>query len=157
MPQVLGMESPIICLPIRIQHMQYMWCMIQDSELHQARQSCISCKTRDHASWATCPTFVGNCAELDTKLLENQMLFFPTGEAWTHISQPSKVLPPAPLLPTQSTAVACKEGWETVTHQRGRHRQTTLLYGQRAKELLEHQQLQQMLVQPRASLATSSN
>ena len=61
---------------------------------------CISCKISSHASWSQhCPTFNQKCKELNGRLTENMMPYFPTSEPWTHVIQPPKPgaqLPPAP-------------------------------------------------------------
>ena len=52
---------------------------------------CISCQTVGHPSWdRKCPVFIHKCEELDDRLTENYMPYFPTNEAWTHVSWPSR-------------------------------------------------------------------
>ena len=117
----------------------------------------VSCRSDSHASWdRSCPTFQRKCTELDARLLENLMPYFPTEETWTHISQPPKALalpPPA----TQIPAPQYNGGWETVEHHRGRYRQTTLPYGRRTPDPPADEQTQRRTVQPQGSPATSSN
>src|SRR6266481_7904698 len=49
---------------------------------------CVSCQLEGHASWDWwCPVFVCKCEELNSRLTENSMPFFPTSEAWTHVQQ----------------------------------------------------------------------
>ena len=87
----------------------------------QPRRHCVSCRSDSHAIWdRSCPTFQCKCTELDARLLENLMPYFPTEETWTHISQSPKVLallPPA----TQMPVPQYNGGWETVEHHRGRY------------------------------------
>jgi hypothetical protein len=93
---------------------------------------CVSCRSNSHASWArTCPTFLSKCAEMDAKLLENQMPYFPTEETWTHVSQPPKPPPLATMPAAQPHASQHAGGWETVQHRKGKYRQATLPYGRR--------------------------
>jgi len=55
------------------------------------RPRCVSCRVEGHASWDwQCPVFIRKCEELDSRLTENYMLYFPTNEAWTHVSQPPR-------------------------------------------------------------------
>ncbi|KDQ52755.1 hypothetical protein JAAARDRAFT_112888, partial [Jaapia argillacea MUCL 33604] len=44
---------------------------------------CVSCES-DHMSWSRfCPTFLRKCLDLDERMQENSMPYFPTDEAWT--------------------------------------------------------------------------
>lgn len=48
---------------------------------------CIPCKSGGHASWSRdCPTFRTKCAQMDSRLPENGMPFFPTNEEWTQVA-----------------------------------------------------------------------
>jgi hypothetical protein len=82
---------------------------------------CTSCNTDSHASWdRNCPTFLAKCAEMDTRLTENAMPYFPTDEPWTHAAHPPR-LPPQPL-PNQID----RGGWTTATKRKGKYKQTTI-------------------------------
>ena len=42
-------------------------------------------------SWSRlCPVFIQKCKEMNGRLTENNMPYFPTDEPWTHILQPPK-------------------------------------------------------------------
>ena len=61
---------------------------------------CVSCRMEGHASWSRfCPIFNHKCDELNGRLTENTMPYFPTDEPWTHVIKPPKPtlypLPPA--------------------------------------------------------------
>ena len=60
---------------------------------------CISCGIEGHMSWSrNCPVFIQKCDEMNRRLTENAMLYFPTNEPWTHAIQPPKPayhLPPS--------------------------------------------------------------
>src|SRR6266481_3826769 len=52
---------------------------------------CVSRWLEGHASWdRRCPIFICKCEELNARLTENSMPFFPTSEAWTHVQQPPR-------------------------------------------------------------------
>ena len=89
---------------------------------NHSRLHCVSCNTNDHASWdRECPTFTCKCAELDDRLTENVMPYFPTNESWTHVTQPGKIII------QHSTPQATPSGnWQRVERQRGRYKQMTL-------------------------------
>lgn len=58
---------------------------------------CVECQTDDHSSAdRKCPTFIRRCAELDNRLKENAMPYFPTAEPWTQVLSP---LPPIQTQP----------------------------------------------------------
>ena len=51
----------------------------------------MSCNVEGHASWdRLCPTFIHKCDELNDRLSENNMLYYPMNEPWTHAMQPLK-------------------------------------------------------------------
>ena len=93
-----------------------------------SRPQCVSCGTNSHPSWdRQCPIFLHKCAEMDSRLTENQMPFFPTAEPWTHALHPPKpapLMPPPPLLGFQSSGPNTE--WQTAGGQRRHCRQTTL-------------------------------
>ena len=63
---------------------------------------CTSCHVDGHPSWdRRCPTFLSKCHEMDARLTENQMPYYPTADPWTHVLRPLK---PAPLAPESSQA-----------------------------------------------------
>ena len=58
---------------------------------------CTSCHMDGHPSWGQCcPTFLSKCHEMDARLTENQMPYYPTANPWTHILRPLKPAPPIP-------------------------------------------------------------
>jgi hypothetical protein len=87
---------------------------------------CASCNIDIHTSWdRVCPSFLRRCEEMDGRLPENLMPYFPTAEPWTHVSQPPRIAPPTLMLPTP-TDPRTTGGWTTVPHRNSIHRQTTL-------------------------------
>ena len=63
-----------------------------------SRPRCVSCGIEGHTSWSrSCPVFIQKCDEMNGRLIENAMPYFPTNEPWTHIMQPPK---PAYHLPS---------------------------------------------------------
>ena len=50
-----------------------------------------------HASWdRQCPVFLNKCQDMDARMTENQMPYYPTGDPWTHALRPPKPAPPVP-------------------------------------------------------------
>jgi hypothetical protein len=96
---------------------------------------CASCKVEGHASWdRACPAFVRRCEELDARMLENQMPYFPTEEPWTHVSQPPKPsLPPRWTVTATALQAVGSSEWQTVSHRKGKYKQTTIPF-QRAQQ-----------------------
>ncbi|KAF5327898.1 hypothetical protein D9619_004903 [Psilocybe cf. subviscida] len=48
------------------------------------KMKCASCGTKDHAAWSrTCPTLIRRNSELDRRVPENALPYFPTHESWT--------------------------------------------------------------------------
>src|SRR6266481_7649906 len=77
------------------------------------RLCCTPCKVDGHASWdRQCPTFIHKCEELNTRLTENNMPYFPTNELWTHVLQPPKAAYQAPplVLMTAAKLTAAQRG-----------------------------------------------
>ena len=73
---------------------------------NMARPHCVSCGTAGHASWdQSCPIFQHKCSETDEQLEDNKLPYFPTGEAWTQVQEPPKVVyvVPPPSLPTHAS------------------------------------------------------
>ena len=69
---------------------------------NRGRPRCVSCHMDGHLSWDwQCPTFLNKCHDMDTRMTENQMLYYPTANSWTHTLQPPKPTPPA-LVPSQT-------------------------------------------------------
>ena len=74
---------------------------------------CVSCKVSGHSSWDhRCPVFQQKCHELNEKIDDNSMPYFPTQEAWTQVMEPPRLAPipqnktrgPPPMnRPVQST------------------------------------------------------
>jgi hypothetical protein len=90
---------------------------------------CASCNTSTHASWdRACPSFTRRCEEMDGRLPENLMPYFPTADPWTHVSQPPKISPPMLMLPPP-TDPSTVGGWKTVPYRKSANRQTTLPFG----------------------------
>ena len=50
-----------------------------------------------------CSTFVSKCAELDGRLTDNSMPYFPTNKPWTHVTYLAKIVLPVPALMTPTT------------------------------------------------------
>ena len=60
---------------------------------------CVSCRMEGHASWdQRCPVFLNKCQDMDARMTENQMPYYPTGDPWTHTLRPPKSAPPVPKL-----------------------------------------------------------
>src|SRR6266481_4898681 len=74
-----------------------------DTCTNTARPHCVSCGTGGHASWdRACPIFQHKCREMNDRLEDNSMPYFPMEEAWTQVWEPPKVVyvgppPPFPL------------------------------------------------------------
>ena len=72
-----------------------------------SRLRCVSCEMEGQASWSGfCPVFIWKCDEMNGRLTENAMPYFPTDEPWTHATKPPKptyYLPPQPLPPPPTT------------------------------------------------------
>ena len=81
-----------------------------------------------HASWSRfCPVFIRKCDEMNGRLMENVMPYFPTDEPWMHTMKPLKstyYLPPQPLPPPPTT---CRSGHPSDAP-RGHYRQSTLQF-----------------------------
>jgi hypothetical protein len=70
-----------------------------------ARPHCVSCSIAGHASWdRSCPVFQRKCGEMNDRLEENSMPYYPTQEAWTQVREPPKMVYIAPPPPSQSAA-----------------------------------------------------
>lgn len=55
---------------------------------------CVSCGTAGHASWSReCPTFKVKCMQMDKRLPENSMPYYPTDEVWTQAEAPASAVP----------------------------------------------------------------
>jgi hypothetical protein len=67
---------------------------------------CVSCNTSSHASWdRECPVFLRKCRELNGRMEDNSMPYFPTRETWTQVMEPPKqiyVTTPQPPPPPRS-------------------------------------------------------
>ena len=49
------------------------------------RPRCVSCRAKGHTSWSSqCPVFLSKCHEMDARMTENQMLYYPTANPWTY-------------------------------------------------------------------------
>jgi len=104
---------------------------------YQGRPRCVSCKMEGHASWdRQCPTFVRKCEEMNSRLSENSMPYFPTGESWTHISQLPKPVyhMPTPMPPNAGQPPGVQRGayWQTTLHFPTSQRQAGSQQGPRA-------------------------
>lgn len=74
---------------------------------------CVSCKVTGHASWArNCPVFLQKCYELNERVDENNMPYFPTQEAWTQVMEPPRA---APVLQPRSREAPLARGGMTQT------------------------------------------
>ena len=72
--------------------------------MNGARLHCISCGRVGHASWdRRCPIFQCKCDELNERLEDNKLPYFPTAEGWTQVREPPKVIymMPPPLFMVQ--------------------------------------------------------
>ena len=68
-----------------------------------ARPHCVSCGIGGHASWDRgCPIFQHKCSEMNDRLEDNSLPYFPTKEAWTQVHAPPKVVFIAPPPPRAS-------------------------------------------------------
>ena len=64
------------------------------------RPRCVSCRMDGHPSWDhRCPAFLNKCHDMDMRMTENQMPYYPTADPWTHALRPPKPTPPAPVPP----------------------------------------------------------
>ena len=81
-------------------------CHRMDTCTNTARPHCVSCSMAGHACWdRSCPVSVHKCSDMNDRLDENNMLYFPTSEVWTQVREPPKmvyVMPPPPQDPTGS-------------------------------------------------------
>ena len=92
----------------------------------------MSCGIEGHASWSRlCPVFVQKCEEMNGRLTENNMPYFPTDEPWTHVLQPPK-LTYRPLPPVAHNR-DCPSGTAG-----GPYRQSTLQFPQVRRRPYEH-------------------
>ena len=90
---------------------------------------CISCRVDGHASWdRRCPIFLDKCCEMDARMTENQMPYYPTSDPWTHVLRPPKAVPtPGPVQPQPRTQPgATGAGQAAAGGQQRTHRQATL-------------------------------
>ena len=92
---------------------------------------CVSCKMAGHASWDhSCPVFQQKCHELNERINDNNMPYFPTPETWTQVMEPPRMAqaqrphaqaappPPAdsPSRLSSGNEVCCVTTTETVPH-----------------------------------------
>ena len=90
------------------------------------RLHCASCKTHTHASWdRMCLSFMCRCEEMDGRLPENLMPYFPTAEPWTHVSQQPKIATPTLTLPPPASLPNTGE-WSMITQHSSTCQQATL-------------------------------
>lgn len=56
----------------------------------KTKKYCVSCKSDDHSSYdRACPAFIKKCEDLNKRIPENNMPFFPSNEPWTWSSRPA--------------------------------------------------------------------
>lgn len=68
---------------------------------------CSSCNVNGHPSWARdCPTFIAKCQQMDNRMHENRLPYYPTDEQWSQQSTPPTQ---EPYQPTNDRA------WKTQT------------------------------------------
>ena len=97
-----------------------------DTCTNTAQPHCVSCGMGGHASWDRgCPIFQHKCGELNNQLEDNNMLYFPTMEAWTQVCEPPKVVyiapsPPRALRATQGNRMGGNMMQTTLNWQGGR-------------------------------------
>ena len=68
-----------------------------------AHPHCVSCGIAGHASWdRNCPVFQRKCAEMNNRLEENNMPYYPTSEVWTQARESPRTvyITPSPLMHT---------------------------------------------------------
>ena len=64
---------------------------------NQGRPHCTSCHVDGHPSWdQRCSVFLSKCHNMDMRLTENQMPYYPTADPWTHALHLPKLVPIAP-------------------------------------------------------------
>ena len=65
--------------------------MFNCSNLDQ--QFCTPCSMSSHASWdRNCPVFQRKCDEMNVRMEENQMPYFPIPEVWMQVKEPPNVI-----------------------------------------------------------------
>ena len=73
-----------------------------DTCTNTAWPHCVSCGIAGHASWdRMCPVFLKKCGELNDRLEDNNLPYFPTSEEWTQVSEPPKVVYIMPSQPAE--------------------------------------------------------
>lgn len=101
---------------------------------NKTKHHCVSCNTNDHASLdRDCPTFTCKCANMDSRLTENTMPYFPTDEPWTHITQPAKI-----ILTSHTPMGPPNDTWQRAGKHKGRYRQMTLPYNPMTHTINDH-------------------
>ena len=86
---------------------------------------CVSCRMEGHMSWSRyCPTFIWKCDEMNGRLTENTMPYFPSNEPWTHVMKPPKPAYHPLLLPTHHSG----HPGHQPSASRGPYRQSTLQF-----------------------------
>lgn len=81
---------------------------------------CTPCDSAGHASWSReCPTFREKCAQMDKRLPENGMPYYPTDEVWTQAAAP---VSPPPFGQTNMEDVAPSAGAWKITRSNRRAR-----------------------------------
>jgi len=90
---------------------------------------CANCDSKTHGSWSRqCPEFLQHCHDLNTHTPKNQMLYFPTDEAWMQVLRPPKA--PGNIIPTRTPThsrapTANKHSRQMVLEEHTQHRHPT--------------------------------
>ena len=80
-----------------------------DTCVNQDKLHCVSCGIVGNASWdRSCPVFQWHCQELNDRMEDNSLPYFPTAEVWTQVREPLKTTPqrsqPPPQMPVTCRA-----------------------------------------------------
>jgi hypothetical protein len=74
-------------------------------------RACMSCKTRDHASWSrTCLTFAKKLAEFNIRNPDNSLQYYPTADIWTWFTADKPTAATVPIAPAPSMATQDRPG-----------------------------------------------
>ena len=96
-------------------------CHCTNTCTNQARPHCISCGVERPASWdRSYPVFQWQCQELDDRMEDNSLPYFPMAEVWTQVREPLKVAPQRSQPPPPRVLLACRSsGGPTPTKSQG--------------------------------------
>jgi len=97
------------------------------SSCNSSVRACVSCKTKDHASWSrACPAFVKRAADFNGRNPDNSLQYFPTADAWTWytVDKPMTINPttfPAPAPGPPQPRPARTQVNNKIRHNKRRH------------------------------------